>query len=158
MFRSSDTQSGRIPSLFRRGFWHHAAGELNTAADPLAFWLRCISLFHRSRDDGTYDDSLALTLLIFPLPFAPIETMRLLAFAPCLRRVHCLPSTRAKSRTSLRRDRERCVSGIKSNHLERPHVARRVRRHASPQPPPLRTGRASLPCIRLKPLDAVSIW
>jgi hypothetical protein len=123
MFRSSDTQSGRIPSLFRRGFWHHAAGELNTAADPLAFWLRCISLFHRSRDDGTYDDSLALTLLIFPLPFAPIETMRLLAFAPCLRRVHCLPSTRAKSRTSLRRDRERCVSGIKSNHLERPHVA-----------------------------------
>ncbi len=75
MCRSSDTQSGRIPSLFRREFWHHAAGELNTATDPLAFWLRCISLFHRSIDDGTYDDSLALILLIFPLPFSPIETM-----------------------------------------------------------------------------------
>ena len=68
MFRSSDTQPGRIPSLFRREFWHHAAGELNTAADPFAFWLRCISLFHRSLDDGTCDDSLALILLVFPLP------------------------------------------------------------------------------------------
>jgi hypothetical protein len=94
-----------------------------TSCRALAFWLRRISFFHRSRDDGTYDDSLALTLLIFPWPFAPIETMGLLAFAPCLRRFHCLPPTRAESRTSLRRDRERCASGIKSNHLERPHVA-----------------------------------
>ena len=73
MLRSSDTQSGRIPSLFRREFWHHATEELKSAADPFAFWLRCISLFHRSLDDGTYDDSLALILLIFPLPFAQLR-------------------------------------------------------------------------------------
>jgi hypothetical protein len=70
MFRSSDTQSGRIPSLFRREFWHHTTGKLKPVADPFAFWLRCISLFHRSLDDGTCDDSLVLILLIFPLPFS----------------------------------------------------------------------------------------
>jgi hypothetical protein len=73
MFRSSDTQSGRIPSLFRREFWHHAVGKLKPAADPFAFWLRCISLFHRSLDDGTCDDSLALILLIFPSPFTQLR-------------------------------------------------------------------------------------
>ena len=73
MFRSSDTQSVRIPSLFRREFWHHVAGELNTATDPFAFWLGCISLFHRSLDDGTYDDSLTLILLISPLPLAQLR-------------------------------------------------------------------------------------
>jgi hypothetical protein len=73
MFRSSDMQPGRVPSLFRREFWHHAADELNSAADPLAFWLRCISPFHRSIDNGTCDDLLALTLLVFPLPVAHLR-------------------------------------------------------------------------------------
>jgi hypothetical protein len=39
----------------------------------MSYEIRCISLFHRSLDDGTCDDLLALTLLVFLSPFAQLR-------------------------------------------------------------------------------------
>ena len=53
MFRLNDGVTGLGSISIPVGVNLLTACSALQAVNPLAFWLRCISLFHRSRDNGT---------------------------------------------------------------------------------------------------------
>lgn len=55
MFRLYDNVIGLGPISIPAGVKPPYYLKRRQVANPLAFWLRCISLFHRSCDNGTFD-------------------------------------------------------------------------------------------------------
>ncbi len=67
MFRLYDNKPGRVPSLFRWECRHLAVDSTIRQPTHLPFGRGVSTSFAPHSNDGTYDDSLALTLLVFPL-------------------------------------------------------------------------------------------
>lgn len=86
---------------------------VHTDSQPAYLLVTVNSLLHRLVYYGiSNDDSLFLARPIFLLLRYQIEALSVGAFVPCLRWVHYLLPPRAESKTLLREDRERCVSGM----------------------------------------------
>jgi len=58
-----------------------AAQPGTRAANPLPFWVWCVSHFHQFTYYGTYDDLLALTMPVSPWSLAPFVAW---SFGPCV--------------------------------------------------------------------------
>ena len=112
MFRFCEMRSGRAPPPRRWEFRHLIASYDSLTINPLTFWLQCFSLFHCLY----YNDELTVrSLALTDLPLEPghhCEAWCLGPFVPCLRQVHYLLPTPARSVTSLREDRKGCVPGM----------------------------------------------